>query len=220
MTIDHYDDRRLSETLVEAMKVKGLTTSKLAETTGVTERIIEALLAEQYDALPPAPYVRGYLLKMAEALGLEGEILWEAYGKFHAEIRRAGRKDTLPENRFALPRIPRRFVLGTIIAIVIVGFIASRFLFGGQVFTFEVNVPENFVVATSTYVLQGAVRPGDRLTVNGVPLTLELDGTFTRTWDLASGFNTLRFVVTRPLEGEREFVKQIFYEAPRENSTF
>lgn len=220
MTIDHYDDRRLSETLVEAMKVKGLTVPKLAETTGVAERIIELLLAEHYDALPAAPYVRGYLLKLAEALGLEGEVLWDAYGKFHAEIRRAGQKDTLPSNRFALPRIPRKFILGSVLVLLIAGFIASRFIFGGQNFTLAVNIPDNLVVATSTYILEGSVRRGDQLTVNGVTLTLDLDGAFTREWKLAPGFNTLRFMVTRPLEGGREFVKQIFYEEPAATSTF
>lgn len=220
MTIDHYDDRRLSETLVEAMKIKGFTVPKLAEATGVAERVIELLLAEQYDILPPAPYVRGYLMKLAEALGLDGEVLWDAYGKFHAAIRRAGQKDTLPANRFALPRIPRKFILGGVLVLLISVFIASRFIFGGQNFTLTVNIPDNFVVATSTYVLEGSVRRGDRLTVNGVTFTLNLDGAFTREWNLVPGFNTLRFVVTRPLEGEREFVKQIFYEAPDETSTF
>lgn len=220
MTIDQYDDRRLSETLVEAMKMKGFTVPKLSEATGVAERIIELLLAERYDALPPAPYVRGYLLKLAETLGMEGDMLWDAYGRFHAEIRRAGQKDMLPINRFALPRISRKFLVGGAIALIVIGFVLSRFVFGGTTFTLEVNIGDDLVVATSTYMLQGKIRAGDRLTVNGTSVTLDLEGVFTREWELAPGFNTLRFMVTRPLEGEREFVKQIFYEAPVATSTF
>jgi hypothetical protein len=220
MTIDQYDDRRLSETLVSAMKAKGLTVPKLSEVTGIAERIIELFLAERYDGLPAAPYVRGYLLKLAEALGLEGELLWDAYGRFHAEIRRAGQRDVLPQNRFALPRVSRKFLVGGALALVVVGFILSRFIFGGASFTFEVNVPDDLVVATSTYALEGRVRAGDRLTLNGASVTLDREGTFARAWELAPGFNTLRFVVTRPLEGEREFAKQIFYEAPTAPSTF
>ncbi|MFH0806681.1 MAG: helix-turn-helix domain-containing protein [Candidatus Brennerbacteria bacterium] len=214
MTIDQYDDQRLSETLVTAMKVKGITVPKLSETTGITERIIELLLAERFEELPSAPYVHGYLLKIAEVLGTDGEMLWDAYGKYHREIRRAGSGDALPINRFALPKISRRLVLGSIIALLVVGFVISRFLFGGQVFVFEVNIPNDLIVATSTYALEGRVLSSDQLTVNGVPFTLESDGTFARMWNLEEGFNTLKFVVTRPLEGEQEFVKQIFYEAP------
>lgn len=220
MSIDQYDDRRLSETLVEAMKMKGLTVPKLSEATGVAERIIELLLAERFDALPPAPYVRGYLMKLAESLDLEGEVLWDAYGKFHAAIRRAGTKDILPANRFALPRVSRKFLVGGALALIIVGFIVSRFFFGGIALTLQVNIPENLVVATSTYVFEGRVHPGDQLTLNGAPITLDLEGAFTRAWELAPGFNTLRFAVTRPLEGEREFVHQIFYEVPAATSTF
>jgi hypothetical protein len=214
MTIDQYDDRRLSETLMETMKVKGLTAAKLSEATGISERIIELFLADRFEELPPAPYVRGYLLKIAEVLGADGEMLWDAYGKFHAAIRRAGQKDMLPENRFALPKVSRKFILGAGLAVIIIGFIASRFLFGGQAFVFEVNVGDNLIVATSTYLLEGRIRTGDQLTVNGVPLTLENDGTFVYALDLREGFTPLRFVVTRPLEGERVFEKRIFYEVP------
>lgn len=219
MTIDQYDDRRLSETLIEAMKVKGLTTPKLAEATGVAERIIELLLTERFEELPAAPYVRGYLMKIAETLGTDGEMLWDAYGKYHREIRRAGQMDVLPANRFALPRVSRKFLLGGVVALVIIGFVVSRFFFGRQTFVFEVNIPEALVVATSTYILEGNVRAGDQLTVNGVTITLQSDGTFTHEWNLVDGFNTLRFSVIRPLEGEREFVKQIFYEMPNATST-
>ncbi|MDP3974982.1 MAG: helix-turn-helix domain-containing protein [Candidatus Jorgensenbacteria bacterium] len=215
-----YEERRLSHTIAEAMKVKGLTVTKLSEATGVSERIVELILAERFDELPPAPYVRGYLLKIAEVLGHEGNSLWDAYGKYHAEIRRSGRTDILPENRFALPKISRKLVLGVGLSLLILGFIASRFFWGGRTFIFEVNIPENLVVATSTYALEGRVRAGDQLTLNGVSLNLDLDGVFAREWNLVSGFNTLRFVVVRPLEGEREFVKQIFYEPRTEPSTF
>lgn len=214
MSIDQYDDRRLSETLVEAMKAKGLTVAKLSEATGVSERVIELLLADRFEDLPPAPYVHGYLLKIAEVLGAEGDVLWDAYGKFHAEIRRAGQKDMLPENRFALPRIPRKLVLGVGLAILVIGFVLSRFLFGETTFIFEVNIADNLIVATSTYLLEGRIRAGDQLTVNGVPITLNTDGTFSRAWTLEPGFSTFRFSVTRPLEGTQEFEKQIFYETP------
>lgn len=215
-----YEEQRLSQTIVEAMKMKGFTVTKLSEATGVSERIVEFILAERFDELPPAPYVRGYLLKIAEVLGLEGDSLWDTYGKYHAEIRRSGYHDTFPENRFALPKISRKLVLGVAISLLILGFIASRFLWGGRAFIFEVNISDNLVVTTSTYTLEGRVRAGDQLTLNGASLNLDLDGGFTREWNLAPGFNTLRFVVLRPLEGEREFVEQIFYEVSSAASTF
>lgn len=200
--------------MVEAMKIKGLTVEKLSLTTGVSERVIELLLAERFEELPAAPYVRGYLLKIAEALGLESSLLWETYGKYHEEIRHAGKKDTLPENRFALPKVSRKLVLGIAIGIVIAGFVISRFAWGGRTFTFTVNIPDGLVVATSTYVIEGAIRPGDQLTVNGATLYPHEDGTFKEEVTLVPEFNTFEFVVRRPLEDSRTFTKQIFYEVP------
>ena len=212
--MEQYDDKTLAEALLEAMKIKGFSVEKLSLTTGVSERILELLLAERFDELPPAPYVRGYLMKIAEALGVDGQILWDAYGKYHREIRRSGHHDTLPENRFALPKISRRLLAGIVVALLVVGFAASRFFGGAQTFVLEVNITEEAITASSTYLLSGNVRAGDQLTVNGVPLTLNQDGSFERSWELVPGWNTLTFLVRRPLGGEREFVKQIFYESP------
>jgi len=214
MSIDQYDDRHLSETLMEAMKVKGLTTEKLALATGVSERIIELLLAERFEELPPAPYLRGYLMKISEALGMDGQELWSAYGKYHREIRRAGYHDTLPTNRFALPQVSRKLIVIATVAVLLAGFVASRFLVSTRNFLFEVNVAEPAVVTTSTYAISGTVRAGDRVSLNGDELAVAAGGTFSATVTLKPGWNDLLFVVRRPLEGEREYRRQIFFEAP------
>lgn len=207
-------EKQLSAIILEAMKAKGLTVEKLSHATGVSERSLELLLAERFEQLPPAPYVRGYLLKIAEVTGLEGETLWEQYGKYHHEIRRAGRKDMLPVNRFALPTISKNLLAGIAIALIVVAFVVSRFVWGGRAFTFEVNIPDDLVVATSTFVIEGRVRANDQLTLNGTALYPQGDGSFEKEMTLASGFNTFTFVVKRPLEEERTFVEQIFYESP------
>ncbi|MBI2278732.1 MAG: helix-turn-helix domain-containing protein [Candidatus Brennerbacteria bacterium] len=210
--MDQYDDKTLAEALAEAMRLKGFTVSKLAEMTGVAERIIELFLAERFEDLPPSPYVHGYLLKIGESLGADGNALWNAYGKFHREIRRAGHRDTLPENRFALPKIPRKLAIGALLALLAAGLAGARLFFGGSSFMLEMNIPENLVVATSTYLLEGHARPGDQLTVNGALIVLEDDGAFAEELNLVPGFNTLRFVITRPLERARESVRKIFYQ--------
>lgn len=214
MTPEHYDDKTLAEVLAEAMKLKGITLAKLADATGVTERNLELLLAERFDELPSAPYVHGYLVKIAEVLGLDGQALWDAYGRYHREIRRAGHRDALPKNRFDLPKISRRVVLGASAIAIILGFVASRFLMGGTTFSFEVNIPENLIVATSTYRITGKIRAGDELLMNGAAVPVAPEGTFTQTVNLSPGPNTITFTVRRPLEGEREFEKLIFFAEP------
>lgn len=211
--MDPYDDKTLAEALTEAMRAKGFTVPKLAEATGVTERALELLLAERFEELPPAPYVRGYLMKIAEVLGADGQTLWDAYGKYHRAIRRAGHRDALPANRFALPKVSRRLLVGGAAAFLIGLFVALRLFSGARAIALEVNIPEEETAASSSpYLLRGQVRAGDQIEINGVALTPHADGSFEEARNLVPGLNTLVFTVRRPLGGAREFIRQIYYE--------
>ena len=87
----------LGTLIVDAMRMKSISVEKLAGVTGVSDRILNGLIEERYENLPPAPYVRGYLLKIAAVLNLDGEALWADYVKHNDSVRRSGKKDQLPQ---------------------------------------------------------------------------------------------------------------------------
>ena len=70
-------DKPLQELLKEQVAIKGYNVERLTRITGIPERYIEGLLSGDYDKLPPAPYVRGYLLTIAPLLDLNADELWE-----------------------------------------------------------------------------------------------------------------------------------------------
>jgi hypothetical protein len=51
-------------------------------------------------------------------------------------------------------------------------------------------------VFEATYIIQGKVEPGAKLTINGVPVLVAADGTFTYQLDLSSGRNKVEYSVT------------------------
>jgi hypothetical protein len=51
-------------------------------------------------------------------------------------------------------------------------------------------------VSEATYIIQGKVEPGAKLTINGVPVLVAADGTFTYQLDLSSGRNKVEYSVT------------------------
>ncbi|TSA45348.1 helix-turn-helix domain-containing protein, partial [bacterium] len=51
------NDQKLTNFILEALKLKGLTLDKLSQLTGVSERSLALLIEEKFDKLPPAPYV-------------------------------------------------------------------------------------------------------------------------------------------------------------------
>src|SRR5882724_10406402 len=90
--------------LSEKMRGKNMTAKKLAELSGILENHIEQLMAGRYEALPPAPYLHGYLARLGEALDFNGEEWWTRL-KEEGLLAGSGPKDQLPTNRFAKKKI-------------------------------------------------------------------------------------------------------------------
>lgn len=206
--------RPFSSIIIDALRAKNLNVEKLVQLTGVSDRFIALLLDEQFERLPAAPYTRGYILKIAEVLGLDGERLWREYLKNHDDLRKSGSKDTLPPNRFETPTfLSKKIIAGAVLAILVIVFFLLRLpsLFGTPELSIT-NIPDNLVVSTSTYAVTGKVNPQNQLTVQGQIVYPQGDGSFSRSVSLQPGFNTIEFKVKKLLEKEIVITKQIFYQ--------
>ena len=194
------------------LRTKGVTTDKLAQLTGISDRYLSALLGDEGEKLPPAPYVHGYVLRIAEALGMDGEELWEEYQRDGGKLRRSGKRDTLPQNRFVTPQVNKR-VLGIgllVLLIVVYGIIRFPSIIGMPTLALE-NIEDMMIVSTSTFTILGSMNPVDELTINGEAVYPESDGRFSRAVELEPGFNTFEFRVKRFLGKENVLVRQLFY---------
>jgi cytoskeletal protein RodZ len=211
----------ISTVILDALRARNLSVEKLAQITGVSDRFIALLLEEEFERMPAAPYTRGYLLKIAEALNLEGEKLWDEYLKNHEALRKSGPTDTLPPNRFETPRlINRKLVWIGIPVIIILGFFVIRIpsLFGVPYLSIA-NVPDNLIVSTSTYSISGKINPQDQLTVQGEIVYPDQNGDFLKAVMLQPGWNTIEFRFKKLLGIEHVTTKQIFYQAAQSNGT-
>lgn len=208
------EEKSLSELIIDTLKLKGMTLEKLSQLTGVSESALEFLVEEHFNSLPPAPYVHGYLMKIAETLNLDGKDLWHRYLKNNEELRRSGHEDVLPQNRFVTKEINKKVVL-IITGIVIVGaYFALRLpsLLGKPELTLQNLEGSPTVVQTATFVVEGAMNPSDTLTLNGETLFPAKDGRFQKNIILQAGFNTLVFQVKQLLGNSYTVTKQVYYE--------
>ncbi len=202
----------------DLLRVKGVTIEKLAQTTGISERFLELLFSEQYDKLPAAPYIHGYILKIAEVLGMDGEELWREYQRHTHTIRRSGEHDRLPQNRFSPVRANKKMIVFGVIAFVILIYIAFRIpSFLGKP-SLSLDMENNTVVSTSTFVISGSTSPKNTLTINNETVYPDTKGNFSKNVELSPGFNTFTFTVKRLLGGEETTVRQVFYK-PTSTST-
>jgi lambda repressor-like predicted transcriptional regulator len=206
-----YEEKNLSTIIATAMKTKGINVEKLAQLTGISDRFIESIVEEDFKKLPSSPYVHGYILKIAEALNLNGEELWEEYFKKNNEIKRAGSQDELPGNRFVMKHMNKHMVLGMVVAIIVIVFIFWRIQSHvGEPSLSLVDFKDEMIVEQNTFDLRGKIDPRDQLIFNEEVLYPDTDGNFEKKISLEPGFNTLTFKIKKFLGKEYIIKKQIF----------
>lgn len=215
------ETKNLSNTLINALRKKGLTLQKLAEATGVSERFLESLVEDKFENLPSLPYVRGYLMKVADILDLDGEELWQEYLKDNEAIKRSGKNDRLPENRFVGPKLGGKLLFLIAIVLIFILYIVFKPIIikdtNGLLLD---NLREDITYTDKPFFnISGRIKEGYGLTLNGKRIYPDEDGNFEVQITVQEGFNTLVFGIKKFLGKERKITKQLFYRAPTEDIT-
>lgn len=77
----------IGETLREARLQRGLEIADCESATKIRGKYLRALEEEQYDLMPGATFVRGFLRTYADQLGLDSRVLVDAYDAEHVPAR-------------------------------------------------------------------------------------------------------------------------------------
>jgi len=71
--------KNLSELITETLELRNLDVKKLSELTDIPTYYLTALIDGELLKLPAAPYIRGYLIKIAQTLRIDSDVLLRAY---------------------------------------------------------------------------------------------------------------------------------------------
>lgn len=195
------------------IKERGISLKKLADVTGIAPMHIESLLRGDFDAMPSAPYFRGYLLRLGEELGFDGEEWWRRIRK-DGLTKNSGAADVLPRNRF-MKEAPPKYLWAIAVAALIViyfAFQAPRIL--GKP-TLTVNFPSSnpYATSSSTITISGTVVNADAVYLNGTQeIAVNPDGSWQQTVLLGAGPNPFEISAKKFLGGETSLTETILYE--------
>lgn len=207
------EQRSLKELILERVDAKGFNFEKIAQATEIPRHYLEAVFQGAWNRLPPAPYTRGYLKKLAAVLEINPNDLWVAYQN-ESEAKISGPMDRLPENRFAIKNLNQKWVWLTVLAAVLVVYISlniDRFL-GFPKLTVESPLGESLITVFPTFNFSGEVNPEDRLFINGEEVFIDKIGQFQKNYSLQAGLNNFELVAKRFLGRETKVIKQIIYQ--------
>lgn len=213
-------DKQLKDILRDEMQAKGLTTGRIALLTGIAERHVEALLEGRTNKLPATPYVRGYIMRVAALLDLDGTALWDLY-KREAVVIASGPADRLPENRFALKPVSKKWIAvlaATVAVIVYLVINADRFL--GKP-TIEISSPATETTVTTADVIEifGKVGGNDKISVGGEEVIVDEAGNFSAEYRLEPGLNRIVFTAKRLLGRELTVTRNVVFQPPSPEET-
>jgi cytoskeletal protein RodZ len=207
--------KTLKDTLKDEMRAKSVSVAKLAELTGISISHIQALIESNFERLPAAPYVRGYLQKIAEVLEIDADIIWRRYEKESA-IKRSGKTDTLPHNRYALHSVHKGmlWLVAAGIIILIIAIPALVDFFGKPSLQIDSPAQETEITTTSPYTVSGNIQnSSDRVFINETEVLVSEQGEFSIQKDLDEGVNTFVIRAQRFLGKSTTITRNVFYQS-------
>jgi len=201
----------------ETLNKYGVSIIKLSETSGIPERYIEAMRVGNTEQLPPDPYVRGYLAKIAELAGGNHEELWIAYKAWGGQ-KTSGAADRMPSNRYSLKKISKGKIVSALalVLVLVYGMIRFDTILGKPELVLRSPNETLSASAHDSILLEGEINSRDKLTVNGKNIVVENDGKFNIKWPLSLGMNTIEIKSKRFLGREKISVVKVIYIPPVE----
>ncbi len=206
------EEKDFSEFLRERIKHHNISLRRLSEMTGISVPHLEGLLRGELEELPSAPYLRGYLQRLGEALDFDAEVWWLRF-KQSGEVRSSGAEDELPRNRFAL-RPGRTYGWAIAAGVIILLYFGLRYakIFGQPILIIS-NPAEAVVrVEEPSLLISGQTKGGDQVFVNSEQVPFGADGGFEKSVLLAPGLNTVEIQAKKFLGGETRIMRQVIYE--------
>ena len=211
MTMDD-NQKNFHEFFSEIVEKSGSNIDKIAELTGISQRYLRAFCEGDFKKLPSLPYVRGYLMKLSNVLGINGRELWQAYKEELKE--KIVVDDKLPVNRFALkPKNFKKLAFGIVLVFVIIFLIWRLDDLLGIPKIEIANPADDLIISEDIIYIKGIVSNyRDKLLINSEEILIGKDGRFEKEYHLAPGANAIEFRLKRFLGKEIRLVKQVIYQ--------
>lgn len=208
-------DAPFKDCLQEYIEIKGISLKKLSDASGIPQRYLEALLEGNYQTLPPAPYVRGYISKLADILDFDKEEMWRTY-KRDAQINTNELQDRLPGNRYVIKKVNIKLITALLIAFLLIVYLGWRInkLIGLPELKITYPQADSLIVNNPSVTIEGSIDANAKLIINGTEVIPDDSGKFKKIINLTGGVNTIKVSAKKLLGKEAVITKEIIYQPP------
>ena len=188
----------------------------LSARTGIPAKHLKKIEKGEWCDLPSGVYVKGFLKKYAQTVGLdEAEVAaryeseWNQICALPASL--AGNQNL---NRFdLLKNISLRKIFTAAAAVFVIGYVSWQFrvILERPDLNLENPPTEDVVSAEAVLELAGRVSPGAALTVNNDPVYPEESGDFKKSVELLPGLNVLEIKAVSRFGKESKIIRRVTF---------
>jgi transcriptional regulator with XRE-family HTH domain len=200
--------------LKEARQKNKWTLRQAERKTGIAQKYLEYLEADDFYKLPGTTYTRGFLERYAEFLKLNPEMIIERWRKDFSQVT----KPEIPE-KMGIKNKPHTFaeisvyfvIFAVLLFLVYLGFIIRNTLFTSSL---EISSPaENMITQDSHLIIKGSADPGADIFINGQLLeNVSADGTFQQEINLFPGLNIIEVAAQKKHAQKKIVSRQVILE--------
>lgn len=201
--------------ILKDARQKNKWTLKQAERkTGIAQKYLEYLEADDFYRLPGTTYTRGFLERYAEFLKLKPEIIIEKWKKEFSQAI----KPEIPE-KLGIKNKPHTFaeisvyfiVFAVLLFLIYLGFSIKNSLFASNL---EISSPaEDMITQDSHLTIKGIADPGSDIFINGQLLeNVNSDGSFQQEINLFPGLNVIEVAAQKKHSQKKTVSRQIILE--------
>lgn len=229
--------KTIGEKLRAARMAAEVSIEAVARQIRISAKYLDALERGKYNDLPSPVYIKNYTQIYAEHLGLSWEDLEEQY-KQEITVYQHSPKTQEEENSSVLRTRSRRklfasvtqhhrsplmvsrllrFGLVGIIALILLSYFAYSVVRLLSPPDLELTYPTEDIIVTERIIqVSGQSTPEAVVTINGQPVAVEQDGSFTEEVVLRAGLNTLHITTQSKYGRERSITRYIQQDASSE----
>jgi hypothetical protein len=192
--------------------------SEAAAGTKIGVRYLEALETGRFEKLPRGLYGKNYLAEYASYLRLDAPELLGLLAAEAAENDHIGKNDFFPRHasrslRFlSLPKIFKSLVVASIVTVCLVYLVSCfRDIISPPALT-VINPQTNLVTGQLFVNIEGRTEPDAQVSINGLPILANADGSFRKKVNLKNGLNTILITAQKKYSRKNNIVKKILVD--------
>lgn len=208
--------RTVGQILKEAREAKQYTLEDIEKNTKIRKELLHALEADQYDKLPPATFVQGFIKNYGKFLGLDTPKLLAIFRRGfeaskHPPVVLESFSHPIQEKKF---RVTPAQAVGAVLGAIILSFFVYLWVeyrqFAGAPNLTLLSPQDQQTVDIPTVDVRGKTDPEDVVSINDQTIGIDQNGNFEEEVKLSSSTNTITVVATSKFGQSTKIVRMVF----------